>query len=109
MVWYGMTFHAMPCLSLPWYRMVRYGMPFLAMVWYGMPFHAMPSLSLPWYGMNFHAMPCLSLSWYGMVWYDLGVYWWPPTYSNQILLFVLRSTCSYVLICNCGFYTYGVV
>jgi hypothetical protein len=38
-----------------------------------------------------------------------GGYWWPPTYSNWLLLSVFSSTHSSVLICNCGFYTFGVV
>jgi hypothetical protein len=40
---------------------------------------------------------------------DPGGYWWPPTCSNWLLLSVFSSTCSYVLLCNCGFYTSGVV
>jgi hypothetical protein len=36
-------------------------------------------------------------------------YWWPLTYSNWILLTVFSSACSSVLLCNCGFYTSGVV
>jgi hypothetical protein len=38
---------------------------------------------------------------------DPGGYWWPPTYSNWLLLFVFSSTRSSVLLCNCGFYTSG--
>jgi hypothetical protein len=37
---------------------------------------------------------------------DLGGYWWPPTYSNWLLLTFFSSTCSFVLLCNCGFYTF---
>jgi hypothetical protein len=40
---------------------------------------------------------------------DPGGYWWPPTYSNWLLLTVFSSTRSFVLLCNCGFYTSGVV
>jgi hypothetical protein len=41
--------------------------------------------------------------------HDPGGYWWPPTYSNWILLIVSSSTHSFVLPFNCGFYTSGVV
>jgi hypothetical protein len=40
---------------------------------------------------------------------DPGGYWWPPTYSNWLLLSVFSSTCSFVRLCNCGFYTSRVV
>jgi hypothetical protein len=40
---------------------------------------------------------------------DPGGYWWPPTYSNWLLLTVFSSTRSSVILCNCGFYTFGVV
>jgi hypothetical protein len=40
---------------------------------------------------------------------DQGGYWWPPTYSNWLLLSVFSSTHSSVIICNCGFDTSGVV
>jgi len=36
-------------------------------------------------------------------------YWWPLTYYNWILLTIFSSARSYVLLCNCGFYTYGVI
>jgi hypothetical protein len=36
---------------------------------------------------------------------DPGGYWWPPTYSNWLLLTVFSLAHSFVLICNCGFYT----
>jgi hypothetical protein len=37
---------------------------------------------------------------------DQGGYWWPPTYCNKLLLIVFSSTCSSVLIFDCGFYTF---
>jgi hypothetical protein len=40
---------------------------------------------------------------------DPGGYWWPPTYSNWLLLTVFSSTRSSVILCNYGFYTSGVV
>jgi hypothetical protein len=40
---------------------------------------------------------------------DLGGYWWPPTYSKWLLFTIFSSTRSFVVICNCGFYTSGVV
>jgi hypothetical protein len=40
---------------------------------------------------------------------DPGGYWWPLTYSNWLLLIVFSSKRSSVILCNCGFYTSGVV
>jgi hypothetical protein len=40
---------------------------------------------------------------------DTVGYWWPPTYSNWLLLTVFSSTRSSIILCNCGFYTFGVV
>ena len=39
---------------------------------------------------------------------DVGGYWWPQTYSNWLLLIFFSLACSSVLICNCGFYTFGL-
>jgi hypothetical protein len=39
-------------------------------------------------------------------------YWWPPTYSNWLLLTVFSSTCFSVMmtfLCNCGFFTSGAI
>ena len=36
---------------------------------------------------------------------DIGGYWWPPTYSNWLLLSIFSSTHSSILFCNYGFYT----
>jgi hypothetical protein len=40
---------------------------------------------------------------------DPGGYWWPPTYSNRLLVSVFYSTCLSVLLYNCEFYTFGAV
>jgi hypothetical protein len=40
---------------------------------------------------------------------DPGGYWWPPTCSNWLLFSFLSSSCSSVLLCNCGFYAFRVV
>jgi hypothetical protein len=34
--------------------------------------------------------------------YNIVGYWWPPTYSNSLLLIVFSSTRSSVILCNCG-------
>jgi hypothetical protein len=45
-----------------------------------------------------------------LTWFiDPGGYWWHPTYSSWLLLLVFSTTSSSVLLCNCGFYTSGVV
>jgi hypothetical protein len=40
---------------------------------------------------------------------DLGGYWWPPTYSNWLLVSIFYSTHLFVLLYNCEFYNLGVV
>jgi hypothetical protein len=42
-------------------------------------------------------------------WIDPGGYWWPPTCSNWLILSVFSSVRSFILLCNCGFYTFGLV
>ena len=41
---------------------------------------------------------------------DPGGYWWPPTYSNLLILTIFISSCFSVMmkfLCNCGFCTSG--
>jgi hypothetical protein len=40
---------------------------------------------------------------------DPGGYWWPPTYSNWILLTVFSSARSFVTFCNHGLYTSSAI
>jgi len=41
--------------------------------------------------------------------HDLGGYWWPPTYSNWLLVSIFCSTRHSVLLYNCKFYISGAV
>jgi hypothetical protein len=47
-----------------------------------------------------------------LIYLTISGYWWPPTYSNWLLLTVFSSTRFSVMmtfLCNCGFYTSGAI